>query len=212
MLRRIHFFTHLKVFFLRFSHSLLTPMWGRTLKNAIGGSCWVGRGCSSVVVSPLLVLNLCFLSLLLYSHLTPLCPVLFCHFLDAPLSHYGEHPGSPSCMDLFPAWFLYLSPLQKSEDVEGQYLLPHSLILPLVFSLQTHGEMRKNHRLVSWLWELGSKSLIEEVWFFTDHLPLSGRKLASSTSSMQSSCAWRRHPPNICSGASTCPTRMPESA
>ena len=47
----------------------------------------------------------------------------------------------------------------------------------------------------------------------TDHLPLlSGRKLASSTSSTQSSCTWRRRPPSTCSRASTCPTRMPASA
>jgi hypothetical protein len=47
----------------------------------------------------------------------------------------------------------------------------------------------------------------------SSHLPLlPGRKLASSTSSMQSSCTWRRHPLNTCSGASTCPTRMLESA
>nr|CCO13667.1 alternative protein ABCF1 [Homo sapiens] len=29
---------------------------------------------------------------------------------------------------------------------------------------------------------------------------------------MQSSCAWRRRPLSTCSGASTCPTRMPASA
>lgn len=68
-------------------------------------------------------------------------------------------------MDWFPTQFWYLSPLKKSEDVEGQHLPLHSLIFPLAFSLQTRGEMRKNHRLVSWLWELGRKSLIEEVWF-----------------------------------------------
>lgn len=36
-----------------------------------------------------------------------------------------------------------------------------SLPLPLAFSLQTHGEMRKNHRLVSWLWKSGNENQIE---------------------------------------------------
>lgn len=69
-----------------------------------------------------------------------------------------RHPGKDS---LFPIPGSHLSPLQKVRLwVCSTFFLP---ISPLALSLQTRGEMRKNHRLVSCLWELGNKSAIEEA-------------------------------------------------
>lgn len=144
----------------------------------------------------------------LYSPFTPLwlCTLLLSRVCRC---HIRENIRVP-----FPAWTTdsgICLPFRKVGIWSGS-TSPLFLIFPHTFSLQTRGEMRKNHRLVSWLWKLRTKESERGSMIFTDHLPLLGRKLASSTSSMQSSCAWRRRPLSICSGASTCPTRMPGSA
>nr|XP_025746638.1 ATP-binding cassette sub-family F member 1 isoform X1 [Callorhinus ursinus] len=41
----------------------------------------------------------------------------------------------------------------------------------------TRGEMRKNHRLVSWLWKLRNKESERGSMIFTDHLPSLGQKI-----------------------------------
>lgn len=123
------------------------------------------------------------------------------------------HPGSAAVLPLAlacsPAQARICLPFRKSGYGP---VAPFSSHLTLALSLQTRGEMRKNHRLVSHLGGLGKESP-RGSRTFPDPVPLLwGRKLASSTSSMQSSCTWRRRPLSTCSRPSTCPTRMPASA
>lgn len=65
------------------------------------------------MVSPLLVLNLCFLSPLLYSHITPLCSVLLL-FPGCAFVTLGRLSGFPFLHGLISSPILvFVSPLEK---------------------------------------------------------------------------------------------------